>query len=168
MEVRALRMAEFSVGDTDEALDVVQDAMLGFVRSYTSRPEAEWGPLFYRILQNRITDWYRRTAVRSRFRAWLGFPGNEGEEKEDPIQAIADTSTPDPAKSLALSDAAEALKTAIRSLPLRQRQAFLLRAWEGMDVAQTAYAMGCSEGSVKTHYSRAVHSLRDLMEDYRP
>jgi RNA polymerase sigma-70 factor (ECF subfamily) len=168
VEVRALRMAEFSVGDTDEALDLVQDAMLGFVRNYTSRPESEWGALFYRILQNRITDWYRRTAVRNRFRAWFGFPGDDSEEKEDPIQTIADTSRPDPAKSLVLSDAAAALKTAVRSLPLRQRQAFLLRAWEGMDVAQTAFAMGCSEGSVKTHYSRAVHTLRDLMEEYRP
>jgi len=168
IEVRALRMAEFSVGDTDEALDLVQDAMLGFVRSYSSRPDKEWNALFYRILQNKITDWYRRSAVRNRFRAWLGFSGDDSEEKEDPIQTLADNSSPDPAKSLMLSDAATALKRAIRSLPNRQRQAFLLRAWEGMDVAQTAFAMGCSEGSVKTHYSRAVHTLRGLMEEHRP
>jgi RNA polymerase sigma-70 factor (ECF subfamily) len=168
VEVRAFRITEFSVSDPDEALDLVQDAMLGFVRSYSTRPESEWGPLFYRILQNRITDWYRRTAVRNRFRAWFGPSGDDSDEKEDPIQTIADPSSPDPARALINSDAADALKKAIRSLPLRQRQAFLFRAWEGMDVAQTAVAMGCSEGSVKTHYSRAVHTLRNLMEEYRP
>lgn len=160
-------MTEFSVGDTDEALDLVQDAMLGFVRRYSARPEAEWNALFYRILQNRITDWYRRAAVRNRFRAWFGNPG-EDDEKEDPIQTLADKASPDPVTSLIHSDAAEAMKSAILSLPLRQRQAFLFRAWEGMDVAQTAFAMGCSEGSVKTHYSRAVHALRELLKEYRP
>jgi RNA polymerase sigma-70 factor, ECF subfamily len=168
VEVRAFRIAEFSVSDPDEALDLVQDAMLGFVRSYSMRPEAEWSPLFYRILQNRITDWYRRTAVRNRFRAWFGQSGDDSDDKEDPIQTIADPSSPDPARALINSDSADALKKAIRSLPLRQRQAFLFRAWEGMDTAQTAVAMGCSEGSVKTHYSRAVHTLRKLMEEYRP
>lgn len=76
--------------------------------------------------------------------------------------------SPDPATSLFHADAAKAMQKAVRSLPLRQRQAFLLRAWEGMDVAQTAYAMGCSEGSVKTHYSRAVHALREVLKEYRP
>lgn len=166
--MRAFRMTEFSVGDPDEALDLVQDAMLGFVRRYSSRPESEWGALFYRILQNRITDWYRRTAVRNRFRAWFGASGEDADEKEDPIQTLADTRSPDPATSLFHSDAADAMKSAIRTLPLRQRQAFLFRAWEGMDVAQTAFAMGCSEGSVKTHYSRAVHTLRVLLKEYRP
>jgi RNA polymerase sigma-70 factor (ECF subfamily) len=168
VEVRAYRMAEFSIGDRDEALDLVQDAMLGFVRRYSDRPESEWNAVFYRILQNRITDWYRRTAVRNKFRAWFGNANDESDDKEDPIQTIADTSTPDPAKSLYHSDAADAMKSAINKLPLRQRQAFLLRAWEGMDVAQTAFAMGCSEGSVKTHYSRAVHTLRGLLEEFRP
>jgi RNA polymerase sigma-70 factor (ECF subfamily) len=161
-------MTEFSVGDTDEALDLVQDAMLGFVRKYSERPETEWNALFYRILQNRITDWYRRTAVRNRFRAWLGASGEDADEKEDPIQTLADTGSPDPATSLFHADAAKAMQKAVRSLPLRQRQAFMLRAWEGMDVAQTAYAMGCSEGSVKTHYSRAVHALREVLKEYRP
>jgi len=168
VETRAYRMALFSVGDSEEALDLVQDAMLGFVRRYSSRPEGEWGPLFFKILQNRITDWYRRTAVRNRFRSWFGNSGDETDERDDPIQAMPDTNSPDPARSLLNSTAAEALKKAVLSLPLRQRQAFLLRAWEGMDVAQTAFAMGCSTGSVKTHYSRAVHSLRSLLEEFRP
>lgn len=161
-------MAEFSVGDREEALDLVQDAMLGFARKYSKRPENEWNALFYRILQNRITDWYRRTAVRNRFRAWFGNSGEDADEKEDPIQSLPDTGSPDPATSLIHSDAAKAMQKAVRSLPLRQRQAFLLRAWEGLDTAQTAYAMGCSEGSVKTHYSRAVHALRQLLKEYRP
>jgi len=168
VEVRAYRMAEFSIGDADEALDLVQDAMLGFVSRYADKPECEWNAIFYRILQNRITDWYRRTAVRNKFRAWFGNSDDDGDGKEDPIQTIADTKSPDPARSLYHADAAAAMKTAIGSLPLRQRQAFMLRAWEGMDVAQTAFAMGCSEGSVKTHYSRAVHTLRGLLEEFKP
>lgn len=168
METRAYRIAEFSVGDTEEALDLVQDAMLGFVRRYTARPESEWGALFFKILQNKITDWYRRTAVRNRFRTWFGKSGEDDGDREDPIQTMPDTNSPDAVRSLLNSDAAKALKTAILSLPLRQRQAFLLRSWEGMDVAQTAFAMGCSTGSVKTHYSRAVHRLRILLEEHRP
>jgi RNA polymerase sigma-70 factor, ECF subfamily len=168
VETRAYRMAEFSVGDPEEALDLVQDAMLGFVRRYSARPEGEWGALFFKILQNKITDWYRRTAVRNRFRTWFGKNGEDTEEREDPIQTMPDTNSPDPVRSLINSHAAEALKSSILSLPLRQRQAFLLRAWEGMDVAQTAFAMGCSTGSVKTHYSRAVHRLRTLLEEHKP
>jgi len=168
VETRAYRMAEFSVGDPEEALDLVQDAMLGFVRRYSARPEGEWGALFFKILQNKITDWYRRTAVRNRFRTWFGKSGEDEADREDPIQTMPDTKSPDPVRSLLNSHAAEALKTSILSLPLRQRQAFLLRAWEGMDVAQTAFAMGCSTGSVKTHYSRAVHRLRILLEEHRP
>ncbi len=161
-------MAEFSVGDPEEALDLVQDAMFGFVRRYSSRPENEWGALFYKILQNRITDWYRRSAVRNRFRTWFGNSGDDTGDREDPIQTMPDQNSPDPVRSLINSSAADALKIAVLSLPLRQRQAFLLRAWEGMDVAQTAFAMGCSTGSVKTHYSRAIHALRSLLEEYRP
>lgn len=161
-------MARFAIGDADEALDLVQDAMLGFVKSYPDRPEEEWSRLFYRILQNRITDWYRRTAVRNRFRAWFGNKNDESEEREDPIQTLPDTNSPDPATSLFRAEAVDAIKAAIGTLPLRQRQAFLLRVWEGMNVAETAYAMGCSEGSVKTHFSRAVHTLRGQLEEYQP
>ncbi|HOP41532.1 MAG TPA: sigma-70 family RNA polymerase sigma factor, partial [Geobacteraceae bacterium] len=139
-------MAEFSVGDPEEALDLVQDAMFGFVRRYSSRPENEWGALFYKILQNRITDWYRRSAVRNRFRTWFGNSGDDTGDREDPIQTMPDQNSPDPVRSLINSSAADALKIAVLSLPLRQRQAFLLRAWEGMDVAQIAFAMGCSTG----------------------
>ena len=166
VEKRAFMMARFATSNADEALDLVQDAMFEFVKRYTDRPAAEWNVLFYRILQSRITDWYRRASVRNRFRHWFGV--NDGNEGEDPFLNIADPSAPDPAEMMSRRNTAEALEKAVRRLPLRQRQAFLLRAWEGLDVAQTATAMGCSEGSVKTHYSRAVHALRALLEEYRP
>jgi RNA polymerase sigma-70 factor (ECF subfamily) len=163
VEQRAFKMARYATSNTDEALDLVQEAMLGFVRHYTDRPEDEWSTLFYRILQSRITDWYRRNFVRRRFRAWLERGNKEAEE--DPLENVADTATLNPVENILRREEAIALERAIKTLPLRQQQAFLLRTWEEMDVKQTAFAMGCSEGSVKTHYSRAVHTLRVLLED---
>lgn len=160
-------MAQFATANPDDALDIVQDAMLVFVRSYAARPEAEWGVLFQRTLQSRITDWQRRTTVRNRFRAWFG-RGDDDDDDEDPLHRVADQDSPNAEAMLLRRDSAEALEKALRVLPLRQRQAFLLRAWEGMDVAQTAHAMGCSQGSVKTHYSRAVHALQKLLEEQLP
>ncbi len=158
-------MALFAVANPDDALDVVQDAMLVFVRNYALRTEEEWLVLFYRTLQSRITDWQRRATVRNRFRAWLGREDDD-ESDEDPLQKVPDTSSPDAEQMLLRRDFAEHLEKALLVLPLRQRQAFLLRAWEGMDVAQTAVVMGCSQGSVKTHYSRAVHALQKLLGEY--
>jgi RNA polymerase sigma-70 factor (ECF subfamily) len=165
VERRAFKMASFATGNTDEALDLVQEAMFGFVRRYTNRPKDEWSALFYRILQSRITDWHRRNIVRKRFRAWLG-KGDEKDE-EDPMQDVGDTISLDPVANILRYEEAIALEKAIQRLPLRQQQAFMMRAWEEMNVKQTAFAMGCSEGSVKTHYSRAVKSLRGLLEDIR-
>ncbi|MBI5611536.1 MAG: RNA polymerase sigma factor [Gammaproteobacteria bacterium] len=165
IERRALRMAQFATGNSDEALDLVQEAMIGLVRGYRGRPPDEWAPLFHRILQSRIRDWQRRSRVRNRWRAWL-HSSDPDDDSRDPWQDIADPGAKTPGEQLALTDGARALETALRALPARQREAFLLRVWEGLDVAQTAYAMGCSEGSVKTHYSRAVHSLRDSLEDH--
>lgn len=163
-------MAELATGDREDALDLVQDAMLGLVKSYLHRDEQEWAPLFYRILQNRIRDRYRRNRVRDRFRSWLGFGAVSGEagEQSDPIQNLPDTRQPDTVDSLLQEDAIGRLQEALRRLPGRQQQAFLLRAWEGLDTAATAFAMGCSEGSVKTHYSRAVHRLREMLEEHWP
>ncbi len=161
-------MAELATGNREDALDLVQDAMLGLVKSYLHRDEQEWGPLFYRILQNRIRDRYRRNRVRDRFRAWLGFgvePGST-EEPPDPLQQLPDTGQPDAVDALVQADAIDRLQAALQLLPLRQQQAFLLRAWEGLDTAATAFAMGCSEGSVKSHYSRAIHRLRGMLEEH--
>lgn len=166
IERRAYRMAQIATGDADEALDLVQDAMLKLAERYASRDETEWPPLFYTILQSRILDWHRRNKVRNRWRAWFG--GSDEGEQDDPLEAIPDVKAPDPIRQLANKRAAEALEAALRKLPLRQQQAFLLRAWEELDVTETAQVMGCSEGSVKTHYSRAVHTLRQRLGDHWP
>lgn len=167
IERRAFRMAQIATGDADEALDLVQDAMLKLAERYASRTEAEWAPLFYRILQTRILDWHRRNKVRNRWRVWFG-RGDAEDDPDDPLEWVPDTAAPDPSKQVVLKRAAQALEEALRKLPRRQQQAFLLRAWEELDVAQTAQAMGCSEGSVKTHYSRAVHTLRQRLGDHWP
>ena len=164
VERRAFLTARFALGNADDALDVVQDAMLQLVRSYANRGEQEWGPLFHTILQSRISDWRRRAKVRNRLRVWFG--GKEQDDDSDPLQNMVDNRSPDPPGQLRDKQAMAALETAIHKLPPRQQQAFMLRVWEGLDIAQTARAMKCSEGSVKTHYSRAVHALREKLEDH--
>lgn len=158
-------MARMATRDDDDALDLVQDAMLGLVKHYRTRPEMEWAPLFHRILQSRIRDWYRRHRVRSRVRAWFG--GEPDSDSAAPLEQYAVDERPGPDDNVATRQTVGTLEAALRRLPLRQRQVFLLRVWEGLDVAQTARAMRCSNGSVKTHYFRAIHSLRDLLKDYR-
>jgi RNA polymerase sigma-70 factor (ECF subfamily) len=160
-------MAQIATGHEEDAHDLVQESMLKLVERYAGRDEAEWGPLFHRILQSKIRDWYRRTKVRNRWRLWLG-RDEDGEEADDPLASIPDVTTPSVEHQLKTKQAAAALEDALRTLPLRQRQAFLLRAWEELDVAQTAAAMGCSEGSVKTHYFRAVQTLRKLLGNHWP
>lgn len=134
--------------------------MLAFVRRYASHPETEWAPLFHTVLQSRIEDARRRASVRGRWRVWLRPRRESDDEGDDPLQGLADPAPLDPARLVADDEFAHALDAALRALPLRQQQCFLLRSWEGLDVADTARAMGCSEGSVKTHYSRAVAALR--------
>jgi RNA polymerase sigma-70 factor (ECF subfamily) len=163
IERRAFRMAQVSLRDADDALDVVQDAMLKLTRNYAAKPSAEWRPLFYRILENGIRDVQRRRSVRRRIMTWLPGPKDDPEgEAQDPLDNVADAAMPIP-DSLMQEQALRKLETALRALPARQREAFMLRNFEGMDVAETASAMGCSEGSVKTHYSRAVHALREQL-----
>jgi RNA polymerase sigma-70 factor (ECF subfamily) len=163
IERRAFRMAQVSLRDADDAMDAVQDAMLKLTRNYASKPSAEWRPLFYRILENGIRDVQRRRSVRRRIMTWLPGPKEDPEgEAQDPLENVADAAVPIP-DSLMQEQAMRKLETSLRALPARQREAFMLRNFEGMDVAQTASAMGCSEGSVKTHYSRAVHALREQL-----
>ena len=165
VERRALRIAEIAVRDRDEALDLVQDAMIRLARNYGERPEAEWTPLFYRILQNGIRDWHRRQKVRNRVMVWFG-RGKGTDDEYDVIANAPDMGGRSPDVELENTDAMRRLESALAELPNRQREAFMLRTFEGLDVAGTAAAMGCSEGSVKTHYSRAVHSLRDKLGDH--
>jgi RNA polymerase sigma-70 factor (ECF subfamily) len=163
IERRAFRMAQIALRDPDDALDVVQDAMLKLARNYCSKPSAEWRPLFYRILENGIRDLQRRRTVRKKFMVWL--PGSKEDpdnEAQDPLDSVADGG-PDAPELLMQDQAMQKLEGSLRALPGRQREAFMLRNFEGLDVAETAKAMGCSEGSVKTHYSRAVHALREQL-----
>jgi RNA polymerase sigma-70 factor (ECF subfamily) len=162
VERRALRIAEIGVRDRDEALDLVQDAMIKLARKYGDRDSDEWPPLFYRILQNGVRDWHRRQAVRNRVMVWFG-RGAQDDEEYDLVAAAPDPIGRTPDEELANDEAMSSLEQAVRALPARQREAFMLRTFEGLDVAGTAVAMGCSEGSVKTHYSRAIHSLREAL-----
>jgi len=164
VEPRALAMARLSTGSPDEALDLVQDAMCAFVRAYRDKPADERRPLFYRCLNNRILDWHRKRQRRGRWMLpWIG-GAHEVTDGPDPDAVAAPALEPDHAQADA--DFAGALETALRALPDRQRQVFLLRAWEGLSVAESAAALGISAGSVKTHHFRAVNALREALEAF--
>jgi RNA polymerase sigma-70 factor (ECF subfamily) len=165
VERRAFKIANIAVRDIDDALDIVQDAMMQLARRYGARPCAEWKPIFYRILKNRIRDCQRRRTVRARVLVW--FP-RQHDPDDDPLDMIesAPASGPAPGEQLQAHEALQALEHAIGELPARQQQAFLLRNLEGLDVVQTAAAMGCSQGSVKTHYFRALQTLRERLGEF--
>ena len=165
VERRAFKIAQIAIRDIDEALDIVQDAMLQLARRYAARPSEEWKPLFYRILNNRIRDCQRRRVVRSRFIAWWPARLPDDEEAADPIESAAGTEMA-PNDRVQVDETLQALERALADLPRRQQQAFLLRTLEGLDVAGTAAAMGCSEGSVKTHYFRALQTLRARLGEF--
>jgi len=170
VEKRAYRMAMIATNSREDALDIVQDAMLRLAKRYGTRAPEHWGPLFHRIVQSVIRDWYRRTAVRNRFRLFLGKGdgqhGQESQEREDPIEAQFAAQQPAPDSQLVQQQAIKQLDAVLHDLPLRQQQAFLLRQWEGLSVRDTAQAMGCGEGSVKTHLSRALKALREQLQDH--
>lgn len=170
VEARATRMAALAMGNLDDALDIVQDAMFSFVRHYADKPQEQWRPLFYRVLQNGIRDALRRRSVRRAVVQVLDWwRGGEAEPPgEDPLERLADPAARDPAELAAAGQGMDALLAAVAKLPARQQQTFLLRAWEGLDTAETALAMGLTEGSVKTHYSRALAALREKLKDYAP
>lgn len=161
VERRAFQMAQFTTRNRDDALDIVQDTMMRLVTKYANKPAEQWTPLFYRILNNRILDFHRRNTTQSRWRSWLS--NHSDEDDFDPIQNEP-TEDMGPIDMADLSESVAHVNAAIQLLSPRQRQAFLLRAWEGMDVAETASVMKCSQGSVKTHYSRAIHFLREHLQ----
>ena len=166
-ERRAYKQALFAVRDENTALDVVQDAMLKLAEHYSDRPAQELPLLFTRILQNSIHDFFRRQKVRSTWVTLLSAFGGNPDSDEDPLETLEAAEGTEAAESAA--DQAERaqiiamIEQEIAKLPPRQRQAFLLRYWEDMDVAETAATMGCSEGSVKTHCSRATHALAQAL-----
>lgn len=155
--------------DSHQALDVVQDAMIKLAEKYGNKPAEELPLLFHRILQNTIRDHCRRQKVRSNWTTlFSAFGKKPAEEEFDPLDVLED---PDNQSAPAVPDAAleqkqiiEKIESALTNLPARQREAFLLRYWEGLDTAETAQAMGCTEGSVKTHCSRANHTLAAMLK----
>jgi RNA polymerase sigma-70 factor (ECF subfamily) len=154
----------FAVRDEEAALDIVQDSMMRLSERYGAKPPAELPLLFQRILQNAIRDHFRRQKVRSLWTTLLSALGSRGDDDDsDPLETLETEAGPthekSPDENLEQSQILDAIEKEIRKLPARQREAFLLRYWEELDVAETAAVMGCSEGSVKTHCSRAAHAL---------
>jgi RNA polymerase sigma-70 factor (ECF subfamily) len=167
IERRAFHMARMATGSRDDALDIVQDAMFKLVQKYSAKSASEWRPLFYQILNRKITDHYRRNAVKNRIFSLASFGMKASDEGADLIDRAEGRKSDAPDQTVVRELQMKILSKAVAQLPGRQRQAFMLRCWEGMSTAITAETMGCSQGSVKTHYSRAMHSLRVSLEDYR-
>src|SRR6476646_10709075 len=165
IERRAFKQAVFAVRDEEAALDIVQDAMLRLAEKYGQRPAAELPLLFHRIVQNAVRDWFRRQKVRSLWTTLLSSlsPGRGEDDDSDPLETLqaADASNAQdmPGAQLEQAQVLEIIEQELTKLPARQREAFIMRYWDELDVAQTAQVMGCSEGSVKTHCSRATHAL---------
>ena len=160
IEQRAYRMAMIETRRSSDALDLVQDAMESLMKRYASRPSAEWRALFYKILQNRIRDWHRWSGLRTRLH--LNKSDTEDFIEQDP-QVVSEQLTP--VEQADQDHAIERLQRALTQLSFRQRQAVLLRVWEGFNVEETAHIMKCSSGSVKTHLSRALSSLKNTLDD---
>ena len=167
VERRAYKQALFAVRDAENALDIVQDSMLKLAEKYGAKPLVELPMLFQRILQNTIRDFYRRQKVRPFWVTLLSALSPGREEDSDPLETLesADASNTknEPSDRLEQVQVVELIEKALQTLPQRQRQAFLLRYWEELDVAETAAIMGCSAGSVKTHCSRAAHALAEAL-----
>lgn len=167
VEQRAFAMTVLAVGNREDALDIVQDSMLQLAEKYAQRPTSEWAPLFFRILKNRTTDHHRRGGRTRKLFGWFERKGaTEEASDDDPLDQLPGTRTVEPAIQHEQDAQANAIAAAVAALPDRQREAFLLRTWEGLDVAETAKVMGCSAGSVKTHHFRALGALRAALGDH--
>jgi len=168
VERRAFKQAVYAVRDDHLALDIVQDAMLKLSEKYAERPATEFPMLFQRILQNVIRDHFRRQKVRNLWTTLLSsFTGNHDRDDEyDPLEMLTPAghdNRDEPSNQVSQDQTLAIVEAALQKLPQRQREAFILRYWEDMNVAETAAIMGCSEGSVKTHCSRAVHALAEAL-----
>lgn len=165
VEKRAFRQTAYAVRDDHVALDIVQDAMLKLADKYAGKPIEEYPMLFQRILQNTTRDYWRRQKVRNLWTTLFSSFGQQEDEDYDPLETIeVESADSDPAGQLERAQIMALIEKALTKLPTRQREAFVLRYWEELDVAETASVMGCSEGSVKTHCSRAVSALSMLLE----
>jgi RNA polymerase sigma-70 factor, ECF subfamily len=172
IERRAFRQAMFAVRDDEASLDIVQDAMLRLAEKYGHRPPGELPALFHRIMQNAIRDYYRRQKVRSLWSTLLSSlsPWRAAEDEHDPLESLAPAegwyAADSPAARLEQHQVLVVIEQEISRLPARQREAFVMRYCEELDVAETARLMGCSEGSVKTHCSRAAHALAAALKSH--
>lgn len=167
VERRAFKQTVYAVRDEHAALDIVQDAMLKLAEKYPDKPVAEYPMLFQRILQNTMRDFWRRQKVRNLWTSLLSSFGSnhDDEEYRDPLDTIdVGDESQNPANQLESSQTMQVIENALVKLPARQREAFVLRYWEDMSVAEAAEVMGCSQGSVKTHCSRALHTMATLLE----
>jgi RNA polymerase sigma-70 factor (ECF subfamily) len=169
VEKRAFKRTVYAVRDDDAALDIVQDAMIRLAEKYFDRPAAELPLVFQRILSNATMDWFRRQKVRTslvqNFSQFESFGDDADFDLLESLEAMdGSTASESAADSVSRAQILLAIEAEVVTLPARQREAFLLRYWEEFDVAETASAMGCSEGSVKTHCSRAVHALAKALK----
>ena len=169
VEKNAFRMIQIATGGSDDALDILQDSMMAFVRNYSKKNELEWKPLFYKVVQNKIRDWFRKEKLKRLFFACVpGRRSHDSENLHNPIESVRDKKVIDPLTGIKTSQAMERLHDVLNQLPRRQQQVFLLRAWEGLSTKEAAMAMNCTEGTVKTHYFRAVNKLKHELEGTWP
>jgi RNA polymerase sigma-70 factor, ECF subfamily len=161
VEARAYRAALMTTRKSADALDIVQDAMMQLVQSYRHKEAHEWPLLFQRILQNKMMDWYRSSTKQKRW--FASVPAAFEDDEDDFFDSLVDHQNENPLQMMERVQQVSQILKALEMLPFRQRQAFLLRAWEGLDVAETATVMECSEGSVKTHYFRALQAMREFL-----
>jgi RNA polymerase sigma-70 factor (ECF subfamily) len=168
VETRAFRRTVYAVRDEEAALDIVQDSMIRLAQSYVDRPSSEWPMLFQRIMSNATLDWFRRQKVRNAvMQNFTDFESGDGDDDSDLLEtlvAASGSASESAADEVSRAQVLKAIEEEVGNLPTRQREAFLMRYWEELDVAETAAAMGCSDGSVKTHCSRAVQSLAKALK----
>ncbi len=165
---RALMMMESATGHHDVARDLVQESFIALHQNYATRPSSEWTPLFYTILNNRLMDWRRQETRKQKRFGWFKPVVVDDEHELDASLLIADDQNINPAEFLSKEFTLQEIQKAIARLPIRQQQAFMLRAWESLDTKTTARIMDCSEGSVKTHYHRAIQTLRSYLSQFNP
>lgn len=163
VEKKAFRMAMLAAQNNHDALDIVQDTMEKMVKYYISKPSEQWPPLFFKVLHNRIMDWHRKAKIRNLLFFWQQHESEEGDDYQAARECYqADEQTPE--QLLTKNYDQTRMLVVIEQLPIRQQQCFLLRCWQGFSVTKTAEIMQCSEGSVKTHYSRAVNKIKQSLE----
>ncbi len=163
VQITALRIAQYATKNREDALDIVQEAMTSFVRCYSHCDEQEWDPIFHRLLQNQIRDWLRREKVRTR--VWVSYdPIEMNVETVDKFDDIINELPIDPHDRIVYDEMIEILRNAVLGLSMQQQKVFYLRVGEGLDINETAQQLGISKSSVKTHYTRAIQTIKKFLQ----